>query len=104
MRVLDDLEIRVEGWVLEFGRLEYVSDRKCFFMWVRKNLDEREIGKTLIHEMEHYDITKTLLSMNIQTLPLPETPYPEWVHSKPSGIWSRTDGRAHGSDYDVFEF
>ena len=95
MRLLDDLEIRVEGWVLELGRIEYVRDEKWFRVSLRKNLGERKLVETVIHELEHYDLAKTLFSMNVKPQPIAQKPYPEWVHSEPSCLWELKFLRAY---------
>jgi hypothetical protein len=93
VRALDDLDIECVNWLKpeENGKLGY-SCENCFRIWISCKLRERKIIKTLIHELEHYELTKLLLSWAIPAWLHPFIIYPEWVHSNPSGIWKLDRG------------
>ena len=96
-RVLDDLKVLAVDW-LKYEKIgkryfkrngeftDYVNTHKAFFILLRKEDEfytEQDQIETLLHELEHYDISKTLLAIGIPPS-RGQALYPEWVHSNPS--------------------
>jgi len=85
------LELRVCGWFPDvepdltrrLGQFIYSPLNERFYVFIRQNISENKFVHAIIHELEHYDLAKILLSIKVPTVPGRHI-YPEWVHSQQS--------------------
>jgi hypothetical protein len=100
-KILDDLEIfaNVKEKVprTRLGSFDFVnieendgSTHESFIIVVHNTSNDQTLVETILHELEHYDVTKTLQKLKTPTYGNSRSVYhnphtwPEWFHSNPS--------------------